>query len=113
MNLISFELFLFIFLSEDLSHEFPVTETTSSYLNASSSLRDHRARIVTLQLSLKALGGSERFRDKIKRLLRHRYNAAEDVLTIVADTCPYRSQNQEYASYLLTALFHESRKVRE
>ena len=82
-------------------------------MNASSSLRDHRARIVTIRLKLSALKGTARFKDKIKRLLQDRYNAEEDVATIVTDVCPHRSQNQDYATYLLTALYHESRKVME
>lgn len=47
-------------------------------------------------------------RDKFLRLVGERYDPDTDVVTIVTDRCPLRTQNLEYAQYLLTALFHES-----
>ena len=105
-----FKRFFVEFIGE-LSHEFPITVITSTYLNASSSIRDHRARIVILRIPLRSLRGTPKFQDKLKRLLRHRYDPVDDSATLVTDVCPFREQNMEYASYLLTALFHESRKV--
>ena len=34
-------------------------------------------------------------------------------MTLTADRCPYRGQNADYASYLVTALFHESWREEE
>jgi len=98
---------------EDLSHHFPLVVTTSDHLNSSSSIRDRRARIVTLKFELDSLGLEDRARDKFARLVGDRYDESTGVVTITADRCPYRGQNQEYSNYLLTALFHESCNVEE
>ncbi len=34
----------------DVEKEFPATGTTSAYLNASSSIRDHRARVFSIKV---------------------------------------------------------------
>lgn len=35
------------------------------------------------------------------------------MLTLVADKCPYRRQNEDYANYLLTTLYHEAKNMEE
>jgi len=98
---------------DDLRSHFPLVVTTSDHLNSSSSIRDRRARIVTLKFPLDSLGLGGRARDKFARLVGERYDEKTGVVTITADRCPYRGQNQEYANYLLTALFHESCNVEQ
>lgn len=51
----------------------------------------------------------ERARDKFIKLSQHRYDSNTDTLTIVADRCPFRRQNEDYAMYLLTTLYFESK----
>ena len=97
----------------DVETEFPTTEITSTYLNASSSIRDHRARVVSLVIPLDSLKLDAKSKEKIIRLARERYDPVEDAITIVTDSCPYKKQNQDYAEYLLTAIYFESQKVEE
>ena len=37
-----------------------------------------------------------------------RFDEEKGEMTLTADRCPYRGQNEDYCKYLLTALFHES-----
>ena len=50
---------------------------------------------------------------KFIQLLGDRYNDSTGVATIVADRCPTRRQNRDYAHYLITALYHESMRVEQ
>jgi small subunit ribosomal protein S35 len=50
----------------------------------------------------------EHARDKLLRLVAERYNPETDYITLLTDRCPTKKQNQDYAHFLLTALFHES-----
>jgi len=93
---------------EDIEKHFPVEVITSDYLNASSSIRDRRARIVCLKFRLASLELNQHARDKFIRLLAERYDASTDMATLVVDRCPYRGQNLDYGGYLITALYHES-----
>ena len=38
--------------------EYPLTQTKSTYLNASSSIRDHRARVITVKVGIDDLSAS-------------------------------------------------------
>jgi small subunit ribosomal protein S35 len=98
---------------DDIVNHFPLTVTTSDHLNSSSSIRDRRARIVTFKFPVDSLQLDQHARDKFLRLVGERYNEETGEVTLTADRCPYRGQNQDYASYLLTALFHESWSVEE
>jgi len=98
---------------EDVDEHFPITTITSDNLNSSSSIRDRRARIVTLQFKLDSLDLDRHARDKFIRLVKERYNEETGTVTLTADRCPYRGQNKDYTAYLLTALFHESWRVEE
>jgi len=93
---------------EDTDKHFPLQVITSDYLNSSSSLRDRRSRIVVVRFKLASLQLDDHARDKIIRLLDHRYDHECDLVTLTADRCPYRGQNLDYAKYLLTALYFES-----
>jgi len=60
-------------------------------------------------VKLESLQLDEHAKDKLLRLVKERYDPSTDVLTIVADRCPLRKQNMEYANYLLTVLVTESK----
>ncbi|KAG7168564.1 28S ribosomal protein S35-like 1 [Homarus americanus] len=60
------------------------------------------------KVSLKSLDLDDHGRDKLLRLVKDRYDAATDCLTIVADRCPLSQQNYDYCQYLLTVLYNES-----
>uniref|UniRef100_A0A0K8TT09 Putative 28s ribosomal protein s35 mitochondrial n=1 Tax=Tabanus bromius TaxID=304241 RepID=A0A0K8TT09_TABBR len=87
---------------------FPLEVITSDYCQASPSIRNELARIVSVRIKLSTLKLDDHARDKFLRLVGERYNPENDVLTIVTDRCPLRKQNYDYAMYLLTALYHES-----
>jgi len=93
---------------EDVSEHFPLTVITSDYLNSSSSIRDRRSRVVTMQFNIDSLNLDHHARDKLIRLVEDRYCEETGVVSLTADRCPYRGQNLDYLSYLLTALYHES-----
>ena len=76
---------------KDLDTHFPLEEITSDYLNASSSIRDARSRIVTLKFKLSSLKLDYKAQDKFLRLVgTERYSPDTDIVTITSDRCPYR-----------------------
>lgn len=89
----------------------PLRITTRNYLFAGPSLYHPGSRKVKLQVYLKDLVLDDHAREKMISLVGPRYNPDTDELTIVADRCPTRKQNNEYAMYLLTVLYHESWKT--
>ncbi|XP_076363767.1 mitochondrial ribosomal protein S35 [Tachypleus tridentatus] len=91
--------------------EFPVEIITSDYCHSGPSIRDTRARIVTLKIKLSVLPLDYHAKDKLLRLVSDRYDPTNDVLSITVDRVPLRKQNYDYAYYLLTALFYESWKI--
>ncbi|KAK4288215.1 hypothetical protein Pmani_038743 [Petrolisthes manimaculis] len=90
---------------------FPVTVSINSYLHSSPSLRDARARIVTMKVSVKSLELDNHGRDKLLRLVKDHHDPKTDTLTLVADRCPLSSQNRDYCTYLLTVLYTEAMKT--
>jgi len=98
---------------EDIDKHFPVTITTCDHLNSNSSIRDRRARIVQLRLKVDSLPLDTHARDKMIRLVGDRFDEEKGEMTLTADRCPYRGQNEDYCKYLLTALFHESWTVED
>nr|SVE78974.1 EOG090X09BG [Daphnia lumholtzi] len=96
---------------EKIDHHFPIQITTSDYLHSSPTIRDAKARIVTLQVKLSALHLNSHAKDKLLRLVKERYDPVTDILTIVAERCPLRKQNIDYAMYLLNVLVSESWKT--
>lgn len=87
---------------------FPVDVVSTDYCQALPTIRNPEARRVTLTLKLSELEFDAHAKDKFLRLVGDRYNSETDVITIVADRCPLRKQNYDYAMYLLTACYHES-----
>jgi len=100
---------------DEMELNLPLTEISSDYLNASSSIRDNRSRIVSLQFRLSGLRLSARARDKFLRLVgeSERYDYTTDVVTISSDRLPHRKQNRQYCEYLIKALYFESNKVED
>ncbi|KAM3927058.1 small ribosomal subunit protein mS35 [Leptodactylus fuscus] len=98
--------------SDDLcSQHFPIELQSVDYVSAGPSLRNPKARAVTLQVKLSNLNLDTHARRKLIKLVGARYNPEDDVLTIRTDRCPVRKQNQDYAMYLLTVLYHEAWKT--
>lgn len=87
---------------------FPLNIISTDYCHALPTIRNIEARRVTLSLKLSDLEFDQHAKDKFLRLVGDRYDPKTDVLTIVADRCPLRKQNYDYALYLLTACYHES-----
>ncbi|XP_054746270.1 28S ribosomal protein S35, mitochondrial-like [Anastrepha obliqua] len=80
----------------------------TDYCHALPTIRNPEARRITLKIKLSDLKFDAHAKDKFLRLVGDRYNPCTDMLTIVADRCPLRKQNYDYAMYLLTACYHES-----
>ncbi|XP_060891831.1 small ribosomal subunit protein mS35 [Labrus mixtus] len=90
---------------------FPIKVESTDFVSASQSVRNPSARIVHLKVKLSSLNLDKHARRKMLTLVGERYNKDTDTLTIRADSCPLRQQNQDYAMYLLTVLYHESWKT--
>lgn len=90
---------------------FPIKIQTTDFVSAGLSLRNPSARIVNLQVKLSSLNLDDHARKKMIKLVGSRYCRDTDVLTIITDSCPLRKQNHDYATYLLTVLYHESWKT--
>lgn len=87
---------------------FPLKVIHTDYCQAIPTIRNNEARRVTVTLPLSKLKFDNHSRDKFLRLVGERYNESDDTLTLIADRCPLRKQNYDYAMYLLTACYHES-----
>ncbi|XP_006633785.2 small ribosomal subunit protein mS35 [Lepisosteus oculatus] len=97
--------------SAKCEEHFPIQVKTTDYVSAGLSLRNPKARVVTLTVRLSSLNIDDHARKKLIKLVGDRYNKKTDMLTITADRCPLRQQNNDYAMYLLTVLYHESWKT--
>nr|CAG4638578.1 EOG090X09BG [Cyclestheria hislopi] len=95
---------------EEINKHFPVEFVTSDYCHSSPVIRDSRARIVTLQVKLDSLPLDDHAKDKLLRLVKERYNKDTKILSLIAERCPLRKQNKDYAIYLLNVLVSESWK---
>lgn len=94
---------------EEVRAHFPLTYITSDYIHALPTIRDVRSRIVTLCLNIKDLKLNPMDEDKLTRLLTEkRYDEQTGEIRITVSDCPTKIQNQDYADYLLTALYFES-----
>lgn len=97
--------------NEKCEKHFPLEVISPTYLTSGPSLRDPRARVVTFRLKLSKLNLDYHAKDKILRLLGDRYDKVTDTITLTADRCPLQKQNYDYLVYVLTALYHESKRV--
>ncbi|CAJ0948314.1 unnamed protein product [Ranitomeya imitator] len=93
---------------DSCSRHFPIQLQSMDYLSAGPSLRNPKARAVTLQVTLSSLNLDTHAQRKLIKLVGPRYNPEDDTLTLRTDRCPVRKQNQDYALYLLTVLYHEA-----
>lgn len=64
-----------------------------------------------IQVKLDSLPLDDHAQDKLKRLVKERYDPSTGILTIIADRCPLKKQNTDYALYLLNVLVSESRVI--
>ncbi|XP_066580487.1 small ribosomal subunit protein mS35 isoform X2 [Amia ocellicauda] len=90
---------------------FPIRVKTTEYVSAGLSVRNPKARVVTLSVKLSSLNLDDHARKKLLKLVGERYSKNTDTLTFTADRCPLRKQNYDYAMYLLTVVYHESWKT--
>lgn len=95
----------------DTQKHFPIKTTTSTYIYDGPSIRDDRARVVKIEVNINSLNLTGRAKHKFIKLCEHRFNKDTGILTLVADRCPYRNQNEDYANYLLTTLYYEAKNV--
>ncbi|KAK2500947.1 hypothetical protein MC885_015678 [Smutsia gigantea] len=98
---------------EKCEKHFPIEIDTADYVSAGPSIRNPKARVVTLRVKLSSLNLDDHARKKLIKLVGERYCKTTDVLTIKTDRCPLKRQNYDYAIYLLTVLYHESWKTEE
>lgn len=96
---------------EKQASHFPLTISSSTYLHSSPSIRDPKARIVTMKVPVSSLNLDKHALDKLLRLVGDRYNPKTAILSLVADRCPLSIQNRDYLQYLLTVLVNESKKL--
>lgn len=99
---------------KDHKESFPVKMKTSNYVYDGPNIRDDRARVVELRIDIRDLKLDHRSEQKLIHLATpERYNARTKIMTLVADRCPFRAQNEEYARYLLTTLYYESKNIED
>lgn len=94
---------------EEVRSHFPVTYVTRDYVHSLPTIREPRARIVELKINVKDLNLNSSDEEKLILLAGWRYDKETQVLTIPADACPSKVQNKDYADYLLSALYFESK----
>uniref|UniRef100_A0A8D0DN81 Mitochondrial ribosomal protein S35 n=1 Tax=Salvator merianae TaxID=96440 RepID=A0A8D0DN81_SALMN len=98
---------------EKCMQHFPIEVDTTDYISAGPSIRNPKARVVTLTVKLSSLNLDDHAKKKLIKLVGERYCKGTDTLTITTDRCPLRRQNYDYGMYLLTVLYHESWKTEE
>ncbi|PIK48295.1 putative 28S ribosomal protein S35, mitochondrial isoform X3 [Apostichopus japonicus] len=86
----------------------PIAMETSDYVFSGPSVRSPKARVVQLKVKLSVLPLDKHARWKLIQLLGKSYDKKTDEICLTADRCPVRKQNQDYAMYLLSVLFHEA-----
>ncbi|XP_071407543.1 small ribosomal subunit protein mS35 [Pithys albifrons albifrons] len=96
---------------EKCEKHFPIEIETVDYVSSGTSIRNPKARVVTLRVKLSNLNLDDHAKKKLVKLVGERYCRETDVLTIVTDRCPLRRQNYDYGMHLLTVLYHESWKT--
>ncbi|KAL8194494.1 UNVERIFIED_CONTAM: 28S ribosomal protein S35, mitochondrial [Gekko kuhli] len=96
---------------EKCMQHFPIETETTDYVSAGPSVRNPKARVVTLRVKLSSLNLDDHAKKKFIKLVGEKYCKGTDTLTITTDRCPLRRQNYDHGVYLLTVLFHESWKT--
>ncbi|XP_053110439.1 28S ribosomal protein S35, mitochondrial [Hemicordylus capensis] len=98
---------------EKCMQHFPIEVDTVDFVSAGPSVRNPKARVVTLRVKLSSLNLDDHAKKKLIKLAGDRFCKGTDTLTITTDRCPLRRQNYDYGAYLLTVLFHESWKTEQ
>ncbi|KFZ49757.1 hypothetical protein N338_12569, partial [Podiceps cristatus] len=93
---------------EKCEQHFPIEIETVDYVSSGTSIRNPKARVVTLRVKLSNLNLDDHAKKKLIKLVGERYCKDTDILTITTDRCPLRRQNYDYGIHLLTVLYHES-----
>ncbi|NXY19845.1 RT35 protein, partial [Atrichornis clamosus] len=70
---------------EKCEQHFPVEIETVDYVSSGTSIRNPKARVVTLRVKLSNLNLDEHAKKKLVRLVGERYCQETDVLTITTD----------------------------
>lgn len=70
---------------ELIDQHLPFTVQYSDFIHQGTSLRDMRARVVTIMFNPDALGLNEIAKDKLIHLVGKRYDEKTGLVTIVAD----------------------------
>ncbi|XP_062426850.1 small ribosomal subunit protein mS35 isoform X2 [Rhea pennata] len=96
---------------EKCEQHFPIEIETVDYVSAGTSIRNPKARVVTLRVKLSNLNLDDHAKKKLIKLVGERHCKDTDMLTITMDRCPLRRQNYDYGIHLLTVLYHESWKI--
>ncbi|XP_061332303.1 small ribosomal subunit protein mS35 [Pezoporus flaviventris] len=96
---------------EKCEQHFPIEIETTDYVSSGTSIRNPKARVVTLRVKLSNLNLDDHAKKKLVKLVGERYCKDTDTLTITTDRCPLRRQNYDYGIHLLTVLYHESWKT--
>ncbi|KAM4671258.1 small ribosomal subunit protein mS35 isoform 1-T1 [Amazona ochrocephala] len=96
---------------EKCEQHFPIEIETTDYVSSGTSIRNPKARVVTLRVKLSNLNLDDHAKKKLVKLVGERYCKDTDILTITTDRCPLRRQNYDYGMHLLTVLYHESWKT--
>ncbi|XP_054054690.1 28S ribosomal protein S35, mitochondrial [Rissa tridactyla] len=96
---------------EKCEQHFPIEIETVDYVSSGTSIRNPKARVVTLKVKLSNLNLDDHAKKKLIKLVGERYCKDTDMLTITTDRCPLRRQNYDYGIHLLTVLYHESWKT--
>lgn len=93
---------------EKLNELYPVTVYSTDRVHSSPSIRDPKARVVRLEINISELKLDEHAKDKLIKLLEHRYNPKTGLISIETQDCPFKEQNLELAIYQLTACYFEA-----
>ncbi|TGZ72631.1 hypothetical protein CRM22_001977 [Opisthorchis felineus] len=104
---------------EVITKHYPLEIVQRTYVFSSHSIRDRRARNVTIQVPVSCLGLDEHSKRKLLRLAIGpgpgqkvaQYDWNTDILKLTSGRCPSSRQNTDYLKYVLTVLTLESRKT--
>ncbi|GAA54189.1 28S ribosomal protein S35 mitochondrial, partial [Clonorchis sinensis] len=104
---------------EIITKHYPLEIVQRTYVFSSHSIRDPRARSVTIQVPVSCLGLDEHSKRKLLRLAIGpgpgkkvaQYDWNTDILELTSGRCPSSRQNTDYLKYVLTVLTLESHKT--
>ncbi|XP_040611142.1 28S ribosomal protein S35, mitochondrial-like [Mesocricetus auratus] len=98
---------------EECEKHFPTEIDAADSASSGPSIRNPKARVVTLRVKLSSLNLDSHGKKKRIKLAGERFRKTADVLTVTRDRCPVKRHNYDYVLYLLTVLYHEAWKTEE